>query len=43
MAKGEQKSNREIKKPKKEKPAPAPTGGFVTKGQSAQTGTKKKG
>ncbi len=42
MAKGQQKSNREIKKPKKEKPAAAAASSPL-KGQLAPIAPKKKG
>ncbi len=43
MAKGQQKSNREIKKPKAAKPKDAPaSGGFMTKGQQAPVASPKK-
>lgn len=43
MPKGQQKSNKEVKKPKKEKPAAAPSTGFE-KGINPSAGsTKKKG
>lgn len=42
MAKGEQKSNKEVKKPKKEKPAPVSAASAMTKGSSTPI-TKKKG
>ena len=42
MAKGEQKSNKEKKKPKKDKPASAPAAGLMSKGQTEPI-TKKKG
>ena len=42
MACGEQRSNKEQKKPKTEKPAAAPAAGAMSKGQTEPI-TKKKG
>ncbi len=43
MAKGEQRSNREVRKPKKDKEKPAATTAspFKTQMQNAETGKKK--
>ena len=41
MAKGQQRSNKEIKKPKKVKESAAPAGG-LTKGMSASAASPKK-
>jgi hypothetical protein len=43
MPKGQQKSNKEIKKPKKEKAAPAAPPPFAKGAPSAGEATKKKG
>lgn len=44
MAKGQMKSNREVRKPKKEKsPAPAAVSPFGKAGPAASTPPKKKG
>jgi predicted Fe-S protein YdhL (DUF1289 family) len=44
MAKGQQRSNREVRKPKKdkEKPAAAPVSSFNTQMKNAETSTPKK-
>ncbi len=42
MAKGEQKSNKEKKKPKKDKPTAAPAASLMSRGQTEPI-TKKKG
>lgn len=41
MAKGQNRSNKEVKKPKKEKPAPTPPASF-SKGVTVAGATKKK-
>jgi hypothetical protein len=43
MAKGQQKSNKEIKKPKKEKPAAAAPSSFARGISESNSSSKKKG